>query len=120
MQHLKHLILSRPVLERVPDQSLIAGEAGTGVQHVQATRGADYAFLYLPTGHPVPVQLGKISGSKVKAWWFNPRMGTSAQIGVFANRGTRTFKPKGATGPGNDWVLVLDDADKKYSPPGRR
>jgi hypothetical protein len=23
MQHLKHLILSRPVLERVPDQSMV-------------------------------------------------------------------------------------------------
>ena len=120
VQHLKHLMLSRPFLERVPDQSLVAGEAGTGLRHVQATRGAGYAFVYLPTGNPVPVQLGKISGSKVKAWWFDPRTGAAAAIGVFPNRGTRTFTPKGGARPGNDWVLVLDDADKKYGMPGRR
>jgi hypothetical protein len=68
----------------------------------------------------VPVQLGKISGGKVKAWWFNPRTGMAAEIGVYPNRGTRTFKPKRATGLGNDWVLVLDDADKKYGMPGER
>jgi hypothetical protein len=41
--------------------------------------------VYLPTGPaPVPVQLGKISGGKVKAWWFNPATGTAAEIGFFS------------------------------------
>ena len=43
---------SRLMLERVPDQSLIAGEAGKGADHVRAGRGKAYAFIYLPNGKP--------------------------------------------------------------------
>ena len=108
MQHLKSLMLSRPYFERVPDQSLIAGENGTRYDYVSATRGSSYAFLYTYTGRPFRVKLGLITGAKVRAAWFDPREGTTREIGVFDNRGERTFAPPGAPGPGNDWVLVLD------------
>ena len=38
MQHLKKLVESRPMLLRIPDQSLIVGEKGEGVHHVRAAR----------------------------------------------------------------------------------
>ena len=85
---------------------------------MQAPRGQDYAFLYMPYGQNVKVVLGKISGEKVKAWWFDPRTGGAISAGTFANSGTREFDPPGKTARGNDWVLVLDDDAKNFPRPG--
>ena len=108
MQFLKKLMLSRPFLERVPDQSLIAGENGLKYEHLLATRGKDYAMIYTYTGRNIPVQMGKISGAKVKASWYRPATGETTEIGVFENTGTHEFDPPGEPANGNDWVLVLD------------
>jgi hypothetical protein len=118
MQWLKHLILSRPYFQRAPDQSLIAGSNGERYERVIATRGESYAFFYTFTGRPFQVQLGKISGEQVIAWWFDPRTGNAKRIGKFPNRGARSFTPPGTPANGNDWVLVLDDESKSYRPPG--
>ena len=118
MMHVRNLIESRPFLERVPDQSLISGGAETEGEHIQATRGKDYAFVYLPYGQIVKVALGKISGEKVKASWFDPRTGTAISAGTFPNSGTREFDPPGKTARGNDWVLVLDDDAENFPPAG--
>ena len=111
MQHLRTLIESRPFLDRIPDQSLV--ENYPGANHVQATRGFDYAFIYSPNGLKLKVSMGKISGEEVKAYWYDPRLGNSKYIGKFANSGTANFAPP-SSGRGNDWVLVLDDAVKEY------
>jgi len=118
MMHVRNLVESRPFLDRVSDQSLISGDAGTGGEHIQATRGKDYAFLYMPYGQSVKVELGKISGDKVNAWWFDPRTGEAISTGTFANSGTREFDPPGKPTRGNDWVLVLDDTAKHFPRPG--
>jgi hypothetical protein len=118
MQHVRALLESRPFLDRVPDQTLIAGDAGGGMEHVQATRGRDYAFLYIPTGAKIAVNMGKISGNNVKAWWFDPREGKAQTIGDFQNRGIIEFSPPGLAGRGNDWVLVIDDASSRFTIPG--
>ena len=118
MQFLKRLILSRPFFERVPDQSVIAGENGARYEYVIATRGDSYCFAYTYTGRPFEVRLGALSGDRVKAWWYSPRDGSSQTIGEFPNTGTRRFTPPGTPGPGNDWVLVLDDAAKSFAAPG--
>jgi hypothetical protein len=110
MTHVRALMESRPMLERFPDQSLIAVSPGTGRDHVRAARGNAYAFVYVPTGKPVAVQLGKLSGDKVKTSWFDPRTGEFQKIGIFPNEGIREFTPPGQPGIGNDWILVLDDA----------
>ena len=118
LQHLKRLILSRPYFDRVPDQSVIVGENGTRYEYVTATRGRDYLFVYTYTGRPFEIRLGVLSGDRVKAWWYSPRDGSSQAIGDFPNRGTRRFTPPGVPPPGNDWVLVVDDATKDFLAPG--
>jgi hypothetical protein len=120
MLHLRRLLLSRPFQDRVPDQSLIAGDHDLGTAHARATRGRTYAFVYLPTGEPVTVRLGKTSGEDVMAWWFNPRSGVVKAIGTFTNHSTRRFDPPGEAGRGEDWVLVLDDTGYEYKPPAHR
>lgn len=113
-------VFSRPFQDRVPDQSLIAGDHDPGPAHARATRGRTYAFVYLPTGEPVTVRLGKTSGEDVMAWWFNPRTGVVKAIGTFTNHSTRRFDPPGSPGRGEDWVLVLDDTGYEYKPPAHR
>ncbi len=106
MQFVKKLILSRPMLERVPDQELVAVQY-EGASHIQAAKGEKYAFLYSPNGLRISVNTGRIPGEKVKASWYNPRNGEFTEIGICENRGLQEFIPP-SSGKGEDWVLVMD------------
>jgi len=121
MKYLRSLIESRSFLNRIPDQSVIASSPGSGIDHICATRASDgsYALIYLPTGRKVTIKMDKVSGEKAKACWFDPRTGKMNEIGRFPCSGTREFKPP-SQGASNDWVLVLDDADNNFQPPGVR
>src|SRR5262249_39150342 len=118
----RRLLEARPFEKLVPDQSLVAGDPGKGAEHVRAARAADgnFALVYLPAGKPVTVDLGRLAGKDVRAWWFDPRDGKAKDAGTFPRSGTRTFRPPGKPGRGNDWVLVLEDAESKLPPPGPR
>jgi hypothetical protein len=119
MGHVRRLLLSRPFLSRIPDATLVAAGQGERADHVEATRDRDgaYAFVYVPTGRPVTVDLARLSGTRVKAWWFDPRTGDATAIGEWPREGRREFTPPGAPGRGNDWVLVLDDASRRFPAP---
>jgi hypothetical protein len=118
MQYLKSLILSRPFFERVFDQSMIVGENGSKYDYVTATRGRSFAFIYTYTGREFDVSNGKITGEKIRAHWYNPRNGKAEFVGYFENKGVQHFDPPGRREEGNDWVLILDDAGKKFPVPG--
>jgi hypothetical protein len=126
MQHGRRLIESRPILTRVPDDSLLVTDRvptsvpGAGRYRFVATRdeSGTYAFVYAPVGRPFKVHMDKIRGPEVTAWWFNPRDGKATTIGTFSNQGEREFVPPDP-GEMTDWVLVLDDASKNYPPPGQ-
>jgi hypothetical protein len=112
MQYLKKLMLSRSYFDRVPDQSLIAGDEGERYNRLLATRGERYALIYTYTGRNMAVNMGKIAGAKLKASWYDPRTGKYINIGTYDNKGTVTFNPPGEPRSGNDWVLVLDSIEK--------
>lgn len=118
MIFLRRLIESRPFFSRIPDQSLIAGDAGNGAMHMQATRDRNgtYAFIYFPMNdQTATINLQKLPGQKLRAWWYDPRTGVGTLIGEISGGGPREFK----TPPyGPDWVLVLDDVASHYAPPG--
>ncbi len=113
MQYVRKLIESHPMLERVPDQSLIEESDLTPSERIQATRGDDYAFIYTSEGKSFTVVLNKISGTALLAYWYNPRDGKTTDIGNIKNDGTKKFTPP-SSGYGQDWVLVLDDTAKNY------
>lgn len=115
MKYLRRLIESRPMLDRVPDQTLIQDAMGTN-DHIQATRGKDYIFVYSTEGKPITVNMGKISGKEVNTFWYNPKNGESKDNGRLNNVGQQIFTPP-TTGYGEDWVLVIDDATKNYTKP---
>lgn len=123
----KLLIESRPYFSRIPatDKVLVpetveTAQPGRGRYRFVATCDADssYAMVYAPVGRKFTVRMSIIKGDKIKAWWYNPRNGDATSAGYFTNNGEQTFT---SPNPGEaiDWVLVLDDASKKYSRPGK-
>jgi hypothetical protein len=118
LQYLRWLIESRPMLDRVPDQSLVTNALGAN-DHIQATRGKDYFFVYSAQGKPFTVNMGKISGKEVIAYWYDPRTGTTKDAGRFANQGQQLFTPP-SRDYGQDWVLVADDSGKNYPKPAKK
>lgn len=116
MKFVRRLIESRPVLDRVPDQSVVVENNAVAAERIQATRGKDYIFVYSAAGQPFTVNAGKISGSQTKAYWYNPRNGETKAIGSFSNQQSNKFSPPRA-GYGHDWVLVLDDSKSNYPQP---
>lgn len=116
MTHVRALMESRPILDRIPDQTLIASDSYAEGNRIQATRGKDYLFVYTNTGRPFTVNLGKISGKQIKGFWYDPREGTSKAIESMSNTGKKEFTPP-SNGLGKDWILILDDAGKDYKAP---
>jgi hypothetical protein len=122
--HLKALVLSRPFLARIPDQSPILAGQGEGMERLQVTRDgtpgdpdASYLLAYFPSRRGVTLATGMLAGPEVAGWWFNPRDGRSTALGRWAREPAREFTPP-AGPPGEDWVLVLDDAARGYPAPG--
>lgn len=126
MQHGRRLIESRPFLTRIPDDSIIVpadpptSVPGAGLKRFVGTRDAEgsYAMVYAPAGRAFKVRMDSIKGRQVKAWWYNPRDGQASLIGEFPNTGEREFVPPDK-GENLDWVLVLDDAARKFAEPGK-
>ena len=118
--YLKKLMESRPQMGRVPDNSIIvAGQGETNSEHMEAFRGADnsYCMVYLPVGKKIAVDLKFIKGKKIIASWFNPGDRSVKQATLDKKDNMEFTSP--TTGVGNDWVLVIDDADKKFEAPGK-
>ena len=118
VQHACALLLSRPFLSRIPDQSLIVSEAGEGTHHVQATRDRDgrYALVYLPSGNAVELDLTGLSGEQLVADLVRSAHGRRVRCRHRPEADARaTFVPPQG---GPDRVLVLDDATYGFPAPG--
>jgi hypothetical protein len=119
MGYARKLFESRPYQTLVPAPAVLVDDPGAGADRILAARAEDggFIFIYSPTGQPITVHLGKIPGSRINAFWFDPRTGQSTSVGLFPSLGSRKFEPA-SHGRGNDWVLVLDDASKGFANPG--
>lgn len=113
MTHLRALMESRPFTTGEPAPQAVP-DPGDGPDRIQATKARDGAYLmaYVPDGRRFTVDLSGLSGP-VRAWWFDPRTGKATPAEV---TGTGTVP---VTPPGDeDWVLVADDATRRFAPPG--
>ncbi len=120
MQHGRALLESRPYVNRIPDQSLVVSKNNHDSMHVRATRDSEgsYAMFYVPCYAKITVNLALLTGTLINAWWYDPRTGAARLINtVERSVGHHEFHPPTAEGP--DWVLVLDDASRNFSRPGR-
>ncbi len=131
MQHLRRLIESRLLRTLLPDQSMLLSEAGdTGKEpsYGAVLRAEDgrCALIYSTMGLPFTIDLTRLSGTTVNAWWYSPRDGLAynesfeeahAPFAVLESKEPRTFAPP-TKGINQDWVLVLDNAAAGYPAPG--
>lgn len=115
MLHLRRLMESRPMLSRVPDQSLIWGNSGESIMHIAATRGDGYAMVYLPANRSVTLDFNRFSGNSFRCWWFNPRTGVSEKARDVEGNPREHFLVPVA---GVDWVLVIDEKKRDFHAPG--
>jgi hypothetical protein len=120
MQFWGELFHSRGWYDLIPDQKHEVVTSGLGefrgLDYLAAARTSDGSTViaYMPTSRTIHVDISKVSGNQVKAWWFDPRNGRAAAAGMFPSSGTHEFTPPGE----GDWVLVLDDAAKQLPAPG--
>lgn len=125
--HLRRLMESRPYSSRIPAPDFIVQDEvwssvpGAGRYRFVATMDNEgsYAMVYAPIGRSFSVKTDMLKADKVAVWWYCPRTGKARKAGKFTNDGQpRTFTPP-MPGEALDWVLVLDDATKKYPAPGK-
>jgi hypothetical protein len=120
LKNFRSLFESRPWWRLRPDVKNLVAVEGRGpfaTNNYAVTALADdgsFAISYLPTPRTLTIDLTKISGDRVDAFWFNPRTGEATRTDV-QDKTRHHFDPPGE----GDWVLVLDDAAKKYKKPGR-
>ena len=120
MVHVRALFLSRPWYHLVPDDrhEVVTGGLGEfrGLDYLAAARTTDggTVIAYMPTARTISVDLTKVCGKTVLAWWFDPRTGDAQPAGRFAASDSREFTPPAE----GDWVLVLDDAGRNLPAPG--
>ncbi|MDF1513939.1 MAG: putative collagen-binding domain-containing protein, partial [Anaerolineae bacterium] len=73
--------------------------------------------IYLPSCKPVTINLDILGCHRLNVTWYDPRTGQTRPDSDIPGSGTREFTPP-AIWP--DWVLVLDDPERHYPPPGMR
>ena len=117
LKYLRQLIESRPMFDRVPDQSIIT-DALNANDRIQATRGKDYILVYSSQGKKFKVNTGRIAGKDLVAHWYNPKNGEVKEAGKSAKQSQVEYTPP-TSGYGHDWVLILDDASRNYPVPGK-
>ena len=117
--YLKKLMESRPMLNRIADNTIILKGQGEKGEHMEAFRSTDnsYAMIYLPVGKIITVNTANLP-KQITAWWFNPKDASSQKINTTEKKDTMEFTSPTA-GAENDWVLVIDDASKNYEAPGK-
>lgn len=118
--YLRKLIECRPYLGRMPDNSIIVEGQGEKGLAITAFRGKDndYAMIYMPVGKKIKLKTGWMKSSDIKIWWWDPRLGMMVRGESTARRDLMEFTPP-TVGVGQDWVLILDNPEFQYRPPGQ-
>ena len=117
----RRLFESRPFTRLRPAQSMIKDGPAHGGAKIRAARADDgsFAFIYSPRGERFTVDKSLIRAKRTKEFWFDPRYGNVYLIHTADTAGIQTYTPP-TSGRGNDWILVVEDADAGFPPPGAK
>ncbi len=119
MGHIRRLFESRPFTKLIPANEFVVDGPQRGGARIRAARAndGDFALVYSPRGETFAVAMGITAPSQVRASWYDPRYGTGYHLHTGDNAAIQTFVPP-SSGRGQDWVLVLDRADREFPLPG--
>jgi hypothetical protein len=109
MGYLRRLMEQQQFQTLVPDQDIILDGPLRGPAKIRAARGADGAriIVYSPRGESFTLDLGAIRAPMHTQTWFAPRSGVGYTFRTEQSHGIQSFTPP-SSGPGNDWVLVIE------------
>jgi hypothetical protein len=89
----------------VPDQSILADQPSKTVGTAACSSCGDWVMVYLSEAAAVSINMSKITASsKAEVLWVSPVTGIQTRIGIFQNRGIRSFSPPAEW---EDAVLLL-------------
>jgi len=114
MTHLHDLFASHAWWLLRPDSGALTVAGQSTEEHfAPAAIAADksFAFVYLPAGEPLGLDMQSLAGPHVMARWYDPGSGayTAVAGSPFNNVGVQTFQPPRNNADGyRDWVLVLE------------
>lgn len=119
MKYLKQLFTARSFHQLVPNQQMILSGPSSGGAKLRAAVAADasYAIIYSPRGEAFTIDQSVIKAKQLRSIWYDPRYGISHPILNGNTFGIQTYTPP-TNGRGNDWILIIEDADLGLPLPG--
>ncbi|MEL6671229.1 MAG: DUF4038 domain-containing protein [Bacteroidota bacterium] len=117
MQHLRHLMQSRPWYEMRPDSSFLDGGSGQGASKLLGLMAHDQSFAMVYSPYGMPIRLTSfLPADDLAAYWYNPRDGQGQEA---LQQEAYYFSPPGGVKGGNDWVLVVEKKGRFEEAPGK-
>jgi hypothetical protein len=119
MGYLRQLMESRPVQGRKPYPEIILNPRDE-FQRIVALHGDGFIMVYSPQGYEIELFSSKLNVGGYNVWWFDPRTGKTIRSGLLTVESDTRVSVKlvpPSRGPGFDWVLVMDEADKVFDIP---
>ncbi len=119
MGFVRRLFESRPYQKLEPHGGMIQDGPRTGGAKIRAARASDgsFAFIYSPRGERFTVDQSVIKGERLKEIWYDPRYGVAYHAHTGNSKGVQTYTPP-SSGPGCDWILILEDPAENFPMPG--
>jgi len=119
MGHVRKLFEARSFTKLVPNQEMIKNGPTTGGAKIRAAVASDatYAIVYSPRGESFSIDKSVIEARRIKEIWFDPRYGVSYHIHTGDTQGIQTYTPP-TFGRGQDWILIIENADMDLPMPG--
>ncbi len=118
MRYVKRLFESRPFHLMKPDQDLILQGSTEIHRKMRASISLDasFAIIYSPEGQAFTVDQHRIQATKLKTIWYDPRYGISHEVHTGNTFAIQVYTPP-TSGRGNDWILILEDAERNFPLP---
>ncbi|NIG55339.1 glycoside hydrolase family 140 protein [Chitinophaga sp. Cy-1792] len=108
MLYLKLLMLSHSYFDRTPAPELLPHNNGKQYEHLVATKGSNYAYVYTYTGKPFEVDQAQLGFVPSKAQWYDPATGNPRDAVPAKTAAIAKYTPPARRADGSDWVLILD------------
>lgn len=112
MGHLKSFFSSRP-WHKLDPRTAVTQDDGSSQSITAVSR--DRTFLFSYTAEPVSltINLENLSGKKLKAYWLNPRDGLASPLEEFDNSNKQKIFTPPSTAAREDWLLLVENAEKQ-------